>query len=167
MHHGTCAQSHLSLIHISPVYPPPSLSMPSVRFLSAFPLHPETIPHPKVSGPAADRCGAGFPEYLPIPSEMAKNFAAILPKEYSPKDHHLKLIYVQALKTFRQIEKTCSMFTKSYCRSAPYQMCIRDRDIDEKDREDALEYYRDYMDEAGISEFAAVDGLLDLSLIHI
>ena len=35
------------------------------------------------------------------------------------------------------------------------------QDIDEKDREDALEYYRDYMDEAGISEFAAVDGLLD------
>lgn len=35
------------------------------------------------------------------------------------------------------------------------------QDIDEKDREDALEYYRDYMDEAGISEFALVDGLLD------
>ena len=35
------------------------------------------------------------------------------------------------------------------------------QDIDEKDREDALEYYRDYMDEAGISEFASVDGLLD------
>ena len=36
------------------------------------------------------------------------------------------------------------------------------QDIDEKDREDALEYYRDYMDEAGISEFASVDGLLDV-----
>ena len=35
------------------------------------------------------------------------------------------------------------------------------QDIDEKDREDALEYYRDYMDEAGISEFASVDGMLD------
>lgn len=35
------------------------------------------------------------------------------------------------------------------------------QDIDERDREDALEYYRDYMDEAGISEFASVDGLLD------
>ncbi len=35
------------------------------------------------------------------------------------------------------------------------------QDIDEKDREDALDYYRDYMDEAGISEFASVDGLLD------
>ena len=36
------------------------------------------------------------------------------------------------------------------------------QDIDEKDREDALEYFRDYMDEAGISEFASVDGLLDV-----
>lgn len=36
------------------------------------------------------------------------------------------------------------------------------QDIDEKDREDALAYYMDYMDEAGIAEPDAVDGLLDM-----
>ena len=36
------------------------------------------------------------------------------------------------------------------------------QDIDEKDREDALAYYMDYMDEAGLSETDIVDGLLDM-----
>ena len=36
------------------------------------------------------------------------------------------------------------------------------QDIDEKDREDALAYYMDYMDEAGLSETDIVDGLLDV-----
>lgn len=35
------------------------------------------------------------------------------------------------------------------------------QDVDEKDREDALTYYLDYMDAAGIAESDSVDGLLD------
>ncbi len=36
------------------------------------------------------------------------------------------------------------------------------QDIDVKDREDALNYYRDYMDDAGLADHDSVDGLLDM-----
>lgn len=36
------------------------------------------------------------------------------------------------------------------------------QDLDEKDREDALNYYKDYMDEAGLSDHDIVDGVLDM-----
>ena len=35
------------------------------------------------------------------------------------------------------------------------------QDVDDKDRQDALDYYRDYMDEAGIKESDSVDDLLE------
>ena len=35
------------------------------------------------------------------------------------------------------------------------------QDVDDKDRQDALDYYRDYMDEAGIAESDLIDGLLE------
>ena len=35
------------------------------------------------------------------------------------------------------------------------------QDIDDKDRQDALDYYRDYMDEAGVTESDHIDGLFE------
>ena len=36
------------------------------------------------------------------------------------------------------------------------------QDIDARDRQDALDYYRDYMDEAGVYDYDSVDGLLEI-----
>ena len=35
------------------------------------------------------------------------------------------------------------------------------QDVDEKEREDILAYYNDYLDEAGLSDKDSVDGILD------